>query len=63
METTVDVTIPVDVRAASERDARTRDAIGHLVRRIPQRGDTTGAIHAAQARDMRTRLRRCREPC
>jgi hypothetical protein len=54
METTVDVTIPVDVRAASERDARTRDAIGHLVRRIPQRGDTTAAIHAAQARDMRT---------
>ena len=38
MDTTVDVTIPVDARAASElRDARTRDAIGRLVSRILQR--------------------------
>ena len=38
MDTTVDVTIPVDARAASElRDARTRDAIGRLVSRVLQR--------------------------
>ncbi len=38
MDSTVDVTIPVDPRAASElRDARTRDAIGRLVSRVLQR--------------------------
>jgi hypothetical protein len=38
MDSTVDVTIPVDARAASElRDARTRDAIGRLVSRVLQR--------------------------
>lgn len=38
MDGTVDVTIPVDARAAGElRDARTRDAIGRLVSRVLQR--------------------------
>ena len=38
MDSTVDVTIPVEVRAASElRDARTREAIGRLVSRLLQR--------------------------
>jgi hypothetical protein len=38
MDTTVDVTIPVDARAATElRDDRTRDAIGRLVSRVLQR--------------------------
>lgn len=38
MDGTVDVTIPVDPRAAGElRDAKTRDAIGRLVSRVPQR--------------------------
>ena len=38
MDSIVDVTIPVDARAASElRDPRTRDAIGRLVSRVLQR--------------------------
>ena len=38
MDSTVDVTIPVDARAANElRDAKTRDAIGRLVSRVLQR--------------------------
>jgi hypothetical protein len=38
VDSTVDVTIPVDVRAATElRDARTREAIGRLVSRVLQR--------------------------
>ena len=38
MDHTVDVTIPVDARAASElRDARTREAIGRLISRVLQR--------------------------
>jgi hypothetical protein len=38
MDTTVDVTIPVEARAASElRDARTREAIGRLVSRLLDR--------------------------
>jgi hypothetical protein len=38
MDSTVDVTIPVEVRAAGElRDARTREAIGRLVSRVLQR--------------------------
>lgn len=38
MESTVEVTIAVDARAASElRDTRTRDAIGRLVSRLLQR--------------------------
>jgi hypothetical protein len=38
MDSTVDVTIPVEIRAASElRDARTRETIGQLVSRLLQR--------------------------
>ena len=38
MDTIVDVTIPLDARAASElRDGRTRDAIGRLVSRVLHR--------------------------
>lgn len=38
MVTTVDVTIPVDVRAADElRDDRTRNAVGRLVSRVLER--------------------------
>jgi hypothetical protein len=38
MDSIVEVTIPVDARAASElRDPRTRDAIGRLVSRLLQR--------------------------
>jgi hypothetical protein len=38
MDSIVDVTIPLDARAASElRDPRTRDAIGRLVSRVLQR--------------------------
>jgi hypothetical protein len=38
MDSTVDVVIPVDARAAGElRDPRTRDAIGRLVSRVLQR--------------------------
>jgi hypothetical protein len=35
MDSTVDVTIPVEIQAASElRDARTRQVIGRLVSRL-----------------------------
>jgi hypothetical protein len=38
MDSTVDVMIPVDARAAGElRDTRTRDAIGRLISRVLQR--------------------------
>jgi hypothetical protein len=53
MDTTIDVTIPVEVRAASElRDARTREAIGRLVSRLleRQRRENVDQLFAAMDR-------------
>jgi hypothetical protein len=50
MDGTVDVTIPVDPRAAGElRDTKTRDAIGRLVSRVlqRQRQETVARLFAA----------------
>lgn len=53
MDSTVDVTIPVEVRAASElRDVRTREAIGRLVSRLlrRQRRENVEKLFAAMER-------------
>ena len=50
MDTTVDVTIPVDARVAAElRDAPTRNAVGRLVSRVleRQRQQNTDRLFAA----------------
>ncbi len=53
MDSPVDVTIPVEVRAATEpRDARTCEAISRLVRRLlqRQRRDNVEQLFAAMER-------------